>query len=136
MPIRLLTAFRKRCFQPRYHSVVSTLTWHAKLNLFQLTARLQPRSREARGIPQFEPAVFMTSQLTSGLKPFTAIRPSLFMARKIVPEARFTAALKDCITSAAPPSFKSASRRESGARGQIDGFPVARLSDVERIYQE
>ena len=48
------------------------------------------------GIAHSEHASSTTPQITFGLNPFAAIRPALFIARKIVPERRFVAVIHDC----------------------------------------
>ena len=71
-----------------------------ELDLFQLAASLVTETRACAAeivcIAHFEHASFTTPQMTFGLNPFAAIRPALFIARKIVPERRFAAAIHDC----------------------------------------
>jgi hypothetical protein len=73
-------------------------------NLFQLAASLVTQTRACSaeivwgdaGHRAFRTRVLHYTPDDFGLNPFAAIRPALFIARKIVPERRFAAVIHDC----------------------------------------
>ena len=79
-PMLSFTALRSRCLQPRYRSVVWTLTWPSRNWICSSSPCGATLSR-----PHFAHPAFTTPQMTFGLNPPFPTRWALLMGRNIGP---------------------------------------------------
>ena len=131
MPIRSLTAFWRRCLQPRYFSVVWMETWPSKNCIWfssppasrHRRAQVRRRSCGARfSIAALLAQSFTTCQTTLSVTPFPQVLPARQTHRNTRPSLTPADASQE--SSALLTQSGTGTVRTSAFAGQIHGGPV------------